>query len=64
MLGLVQLAHNLKKYPRYNRKEDTAQMQTYLALEGAESGARGTLLSRGKGSGRADEGEGGELEHG
>ena len=35
-----------------------------LGFEGLEGGGGGTLLSGGEGSGRADEGEGGELEHG
>ena len=39
-------------------------MHTYLRLEGLEGGGGGTLLGRGEGGGRADEGEGSKLEHG
>ena len=39
-------------------------MQTYLALKSVEGGRGLAGLGRGEGGGRADEGEGGKLEHG
>ena len=65
MLGLVQLSQPWKKYSGCEQCETTKRMyETYLRLEGLEGGRRGPLLGRGEGGGRADKGEGGELEHG
>ena len=54
-----------KKYPRYKRKEDTAHMQTYLALKSVEGGRGLAGLGRGEGGSASNKGgEGSKLEHG